>query len=301
MPSEENFTIAQNASVERMYELLVEEGVTFAEFNVTTIRKLFSYAKANGKPLDFLKTIVVGADAWYLTEDTALTDYCQGKTKVINSYGMTEEAVDSIYFDRSMIPNPNDPKLSSKSLIGIPFPNSRIYLLDENLQPVEKGEVGTMFFGGPNTARGYLHREELTEQRFVKNPFLKNSDEKIYNSGDLARINEHGIMEFLGRADFQIEVGSKRVEINEVEAAIQKFPSISEVVVTGIKRENRDTALVAYIVSHKENATDVEALSEFLKNELPGYMVPSIIMPLETFPLNAHGKVDRKMLPLPPL
>ena len=299
VPSEENFTMTQNASIDRMYELLIEEKVTFAEFNVTTIRKLFSFVKANNKPLDFLRIIVVGADAWYLTEDKELCEYCHDKTKVINSYGMTEEAVDSTYFDRSMLKNPNDPILNNKSLIGIPFPNTKIYLLNDKLQSVKEGEIGTMYFGGPNTARGYLNRLELTQQRFIKNPFVKNNNEKIYNSGDLARVIEDGVLEFLGRVDFQVEINSKRVEVNEVEAAIHEHPLVREVLVRGLKNTSKDTVLVAYISCHKNKKIDTGELRSFLTEKLPSYMIPTIIKVLDTFPLNANGKVDRKMLPIP--
>jgi len=299
VPSEENFTMIQNASVERMYELLINEGVTFAEFNVTTIRKLFSYVKANKKPLDFLRIIVVGADAWYLTEDTGLSNYCKGKTRIINAYGMTEEAVDSLYFERTMLKDPLKPELSGKSIIGIPFPNTKVYLLDKELNPVEKGKIGTMYFGGLNTARGYLNREELTQQRFVVNPFEQYPNEKIYNSGDLARIIEENVLEFLGRIDFQVEINSKRVEPTEVEAAIQAYPLIKEVVVIGIKRENLDTLLVAYLATHDNSNVKIESLKDFLRNTLPDYMIPSVFVILETLPLNTNGKVDRKSLPLP--
>lgn len=298
VPSEDNFTLTQNASIERMYELLVEENVNFAEFNVTTIRKLFSYAKENKKPLDFLKIIVVGADAWYLTEDKDLSEYCKGNTKIYNSYGVTEEAVDSTYFEKSMIKNSNDPKLSNKSLIGIPFPNTKVYLLNDKLKPVKKGEVGTLYFGGPNTARGYLNRDDLTKQRFIQNPFEDN-DEKIYNSGDLARITEDDVIEFLGRSDFQVEINSKRVEISEVEAALLKHIVVREVVVVGVKRENRDTALIAYISFHKNKKIEIEELKNFSRLENPEYMIPSIFIIMEAFPLNASGKVDRKALPVP--
>ena len=299
VPSEDNFTLNQNASVERMYKLLVQEKVTFAEFNVTTIRKLFSFVKSNKKPLGFLRIIVVGADAWYLTEDTELSEYCHGKTKIFNSYGMTEEAVDSTYFERSMIRNPNDKTLARKSLIGIPFPNTKIFLLNEKLKPVRNNEVGKMYFGGPNTARGYLNRKELTEERFILDPFDKTNKEKIYNSGDLARVTKGGVLEFLGRSDFQVEVGSKRVEVNEVEAAIQSHISIREVLVTGFQKENKDTALVAYVSFHKNKNISENFLRTFLEKQLPHYMIPSVFIIMDSFPLNANGKVDRKKLPIP--
>lgn len=299
VPSEENFTMTQTASIERMYELLVKAKVNFAEFNVTTIRKLLSYAKTNNKPLDFLRIIVVGADAWYLNEDTELYNYCNGKTRIINAYGMTEEAVDSVYFERSMVNDPENPQLNNKSLIGVPFPNTKVYLLDKSLKPVSNGEIGVMYFGGPNTARGYLNRDELTNERFISNPFETLNAEKIYNSGDTARIVENNILEFLGRIDFQVEIGSKRVEVSEVEAALHDHPDLREVVVTGYKPDNKETILLAYVSFHNKKKIDEESVKKFLSEKLPFYMIPSTFIIMDAFPLNSNGKVDRKKLPLP--
>ena len=115
----------------------------------------------------------------------------------------------------------------------------------------------------------------------------------------MARVIKGGVLEFLGRSDFQVEIGSKRVEVNEVEAAIQSHLSIREVLVTGFQKENKDTALVAYVSFHKNKNISEKVLTTFLEKQLPPYMIPSVFIIMDSFPLNANGKVDRKKLPIP--
>lgn len=296
VPSPSNLAMLPELPVEEIYNTIKKEGVTFVEFLATALRKFFNYVKANQLPLDFLKYIVVGSDAWYMHEFKELRAYCGVSTRHINSYGMTEEAVDSTYFEASMVKDLNDPRYESNSPIGRPFANTRVYLFDKNMELVPAGEIGEMYFGGPNTARGYLNRSELNAERFIQNPLTSEKD-ILYKSGDLARVNEGGVLEFCGRSDFQIEVGSKRIEVQEIESGILAHPAVRETVVTGVRASDRDMRIVAYVVCKPRMSVTDDKLREFLKKSLPGYMVPHYIIMLHEFPLNGNGKVDRKKLP----
>lgn len=297
VPCPRNIALLPETPVEEFYTTMKKEGVTFVEFHPHILRKVFRYAKENELPLSFLKYIVVGSDAWFMSEFKELMAYCGPDTRHINSYGMTEAAVDSTYFESTMVNNFNDPRYESSSPIGRPFPNTKVYLLDDNLQQVAKGDVGVMYFGGPNTARGYLNREELTKERFIQNPFSDEPRDILYKSGDLARVNEDDILEFYGRGDFQFKIGSKRVEVGEIEAAILSHPSVDETVVMGVRAEDKDTRIVCYVSFKKGKEISIDELKTFLKDSVPAYMIPQYIVVIDTFPRNTNGKVDRKQLP----
>jgi acyl carrier protein len=174
--------------------------------------------------------------------------------------------------------------------IGRPFQNVEIYILDGTRQPVPIGVPGTLYIGGVCVARSYLNRPDLTEERFIPNPFGKPG--RIYNTGDLALYLPDGRIQHLGRVDSQVKVRGFRIELDEIEASLLRYPGIVMAAVTV-----RDERLYAYytVNSGEMNAHDLRA---FLRTNLPDYMVPSGFMQLEAMPLTPNGKIDRKALPV---
>jgi amino acid adenylation domain-containing protein/FkbH-like protein len=181
--------------------------------------------------------------------------------------------------------------------IGKPIWNTQVHLLDEKRQPVSDGEIGEIYIGGICLACGYLHRQDLTEQRFVSNPF--SAGETLYKTGDLARLLPDGNIEFLGRADDQVKIRGFRIELGEIEAALRRNAKLREAVIVAREDQPRNKRLVAYFIPQPDQSVTSDDLREFLKEKLPDYMVPSLFLQIEALPLTPSGKVDRKQLPAP--
>ncbi|MDR9897010.1 amino acid adenylation domain-containing protein [Aetokthonos hydrillicola Thurmond2011] len=227
--------------------------------------------------------------------------------KLHNLYGPTEAAIDVTYWQCEresrlrMVP------------IGRPISNTQIYILDQYLQPIPIGIPGELHIGGVGLARGYLNRSELTQEKFIPNPFKESgeqpllgsqkltyaSSERLYKTGDLARYLPDGNIEFLGRLDDQIKIRGFRIELREIEFALNSYDDVEQSIVIAHEDNPSDKYLVAYVVT--EHEININALKNHLKQQLPNYMVPSLFVQLKTLPLNTNGKVNRKALPAPTL
>jgi amino acid adenylation domain-containing protein len=183
--------------------------------------------------------------------------------------------------------------------IGRPIANTRIYLLDNNRQPVPLGAVGELYIGGAGVARGYLNRPDITAERFLKDPFNANPQARMYKTGDLGRYRSDGNIEYLGRNDFQVKIRGFRIELGEIEARLAEHPNVRAAVVLAREDHAGDKRLVAYITAQNASAVDVEALRVHLTALLPEYMVPAAYVVLEKLPLTPNDKLDRKALPSP--
>jgi amino acid adenylation domain-containing protein len=182
--------------------------------------------------------------------------------------------------------------------IGQPIANSQIYLLDSDLQPVPVGVAGELYVSGVSLAKGYLNSPELTAQRFVASPF--NKCDRLYKTGDLARYLADGNIEYLGRIDQQVKIRGYRIEPGEIETVLEQHSLVRQAVVVPRNDIPGEQRLVAYIVADAMiPATSVNELREFLRSQLPEYMVPSAIVLLDKLPLTPSGKVDRQALPVP--
>jgi natural product biosynthesis luciferase-like monooxygenase protein len=179
--------------------------------------------------------------------------------------------------------------------LGRPIVNTQLYILDGALNPLPPGVPGELYIGGEGVSRGYLGREELTMERFLRNPFASG---RIYRTGDLARFTPEGALQFLGRADHQVKVRGYRIELGEIEARISTFPGIREAVVIAREDQADDVRIVAYLLTDKPNLDEVQ-LRVHLASGLPDYMVPAHFVTMEDFPLTPNAKVDRKRLPKP--
>jgi natural product biosynthesis luciferase-like monooxygenase protein len=211
--------------------------------------------------------------------------------KVINMYGPTETTVWSTTHDLVGV-NGSVP-------IGRPIANTQIYILDKNMQPVPVGVRGDLFIGGDSVVRGYLNRPELTRERFVPNPFPHSRGGYLYRTGDVARYRTDGVIEFLGRADFQVKIRGHRIELGEIETVLGENPAVREAVVNAAADSGGHQRLVGYIRFRDGQSATVNDLREALASRLPEYMIPSTFVFLDEFPLTPNGKVDRKQLPMP--
>jgi amino acid adenylation domain-containing protein len=210
------------------------------------------------------------------------------ETKLINMYGITETTVHVTY--KGITFKEIDANISN---IGKPIPTLYTYIMDRNSRLLPIGVPGELCVGGDGVGRGYLNRPELTKEKFTDNPYMPG--ERIYHSGDLAKMLINGEMEYLGRIDHQIQLRGFRVELGEVESALTKVVGISDSAVIDKDDASGGKYLIAYYVSEKEiPVSDIRAmLGEFL----PDYMIPTRFMHLDALPLTPNGKVDRKALP----
>lgn len=208
------------------------------------------------------------------------------KTSLFNTYGPTEFTICSSFAQIDSIENCN--------VIGKPINNHTIYLFDDNLKEVQTGEVGEIFIAGSGMARGYLNRIDETNSHFISHPLVEGL---IYKTGDLAKYNENGELEFCGRKDSQVKIKGYRVEPIEIDNALQKFTGILNSVSVAKKDYNNDKHLVTYYKG-SDKVEEKEVIA-FLRNELPHYMVPDYLVRIEDFPITSNGKIDVKLLPTP--
>lgn len=207
-----------------------------------------------------------------------------------DAYGVSEATVTNTIYD----PEGSELGTADGVPVGRPIANTRIYLLDTRFQPVPQGIVGEAYIAGDGVARGYLNRPELTESRFLADPF---GSGRMYRTGDLFRYLPDGNLEFLGRIDRQVKIRGFRIELGEVEAALAGHPMVSEAVVMARRDSIGHQQLVAYLVA--DEPVETTAYADFLKAKLPAYIVPSAFVVLDRLPLTPNGKIDWKALPVP--
>jgi amino acid adenylation domain-containing protein len=237
---------------------------------------------------DQTRAFILGGEALF-SKTVSIWSQKSPRTRLINEYGPTETVVGCCVYEV-------DPDVSEEGPvpIGKPIANTRLYILDERLQPLPIGVPGELYIGGDGVARGYINRENLTREKFIANPF---SDNRLYKTGDLARYRNDGIIEYLGRVDNQVKIRGFRVEPGEVESLLNQFPDITESVVTVHKLSSQDLRLVAYFVANK--ALQAGDIRIYLLDHIPSFMIPAAFVQMDAMPLTGNGKIDRKALPIP--
>ncbi|GLU50152.1 non-ribosomal peptide synthetase [Nocardiopsis ansamitocini] len=206
-----------------------------------------------------------------------------------NQYGPTEAAID-VTAGRISAPSKDGVP------IGRPVPGSRVHVLDDRLRPQPAGVPGELYIGGPQLARGYFDQPGQTADRFVPDPYAATPGERLYATGDRARLSPDGAIEFLGRSDSQVKISGNRVETGEVEAVLRNHPDVVRALVA-VRAESEPVRLVAYVSG--STALTGPGLSRYLAERLPGPMVPAHVVVLDEWPLGPHNKVDTNALPDP--
>ncbi|BDB61764.1 non-ribosomal peptide synthetase [Rhodococcus sp. RDE2] len=266
-------------------QTMIERGVTTAHFVPSMLAVYLTEPTAAS--VSTLRYVFASGEA--LPPQTVARFYEISSARLHNLYGPTEAAVDVTYFatsaDDTVVP------------IGAAVADTGLYVLDEGLRPVPDGVEGELYLAGVQLARGYLRRPDLTSDRFVADPFGEPGD-RMYRTGDLVKTNEDGQIEYIGRTDFQVKLRGLRIELGEIESALLDHPGVRQSVVVVHSDPALGDHLVAYLVT---DGRDIERseLADAVRRRLPDYMVPSLFVELDEFPLGGSGKLDRKALPAP--
>jgi amino acid adenylation domain-containing protein len=276
-----------------LHGLIAAHEIQFAEFVPIALRNLIRHLEETGARLATLRFLVAGSDIWHCADLARARAVVASHTRIANSYGLTEAAVDSTCF----LPDAAT-SLPSAGIapIGRPLRHATVHVVDGGDQRCPIGVAGELLVGGPGLARGYLNQPALTAQRFVANPF---GGGRLYRTGDLARWRADGELEILGRIDHQVKIRGFRVELGEIEARLKAHPAVLEAVVVDVLRDPGNRQLAAYVSPRGARHPQVEELRLHLSQGLPDYMVPAAILVLPALPTNANGKIDRRALPAP--
>ncbi|HVN18035.1 MAG TPA: amino acid adenylation domain-containing protein [Dongiaceae bacterium] len=264
----------------RIAELIAENAVSHLLCIPTLYAEVLE--SATGEQMSSLKTVIVAGEACPSSVVEAHRQVLP-HTPLYNEYGPTEVSVWSTVYRCDERP------VQSSVPIGRAIANTRLYVLDSNRQLLPVGVPGELCISGAGVARGYLNQKQLTEERFVQDPY--HAGHKMYRTGDLVRYLSDGNLEFLGRVDQQVKVRGLRIELGEVESALAAHPDVREVAVL-----MQESHLVAYVAARGEYTTSAAELGAWLKTRLPAYMVPAELVILENLPRNENGKLDRAAL-----
>ncbi|NGP58570.1 amino acid adenylation domain-containing protein [Paenibacillus thiaminolyticus] len=275
----------------RLYGWIRDYAVTVFESTPALIVPFMEHVYAEGLDLSSMQLLITSSDACSVADYRTLQERFGSQFRIINSYGVTEAAIDSSFYDE---PLEKLPKTGSVP-IGKAWLNAKFYIVDANLKPVPVGVLGELIIGGAGVARGYLNRPDLTAEQFVDSPFA--AGERLYRTGDLARWMPDGNVDFIGRIDNQVKIHGYRIELGEIEAAMQNFAGVRQALVIDRTDERGQKYLCGYVVA--DSSFGLEGLAARLDAALPSHMVPSRIMRLDQMPLTPNGKIDRKALPVP--
>ncbi|GJL53391.1 MAG: hypothetical protein NPIRA02_05230 [Nitrospirales bacterium] len=283
-------------SPDQFYDLLLRENVTVLNQTPAAFIQLIHVDQCREKSQNLaLRFVIFGGEKLEFNQLNPWVDrYGDECPRLINMYGITETTVFATY--RPLRAKECLESSSPRSVIGRPLPDLELYILDDHQQLVPVGVPGEMYIGGAGVTRGYLNRSDLTQERFIHNPFSSASHSLLYKSGDLARWLPDGDIEFLGRSDHQVKIRGFRIEMGEVEFVLAQHPAVSEAVVIAKGNTSRERRLVAYMTSRNGTTASVDDLRTLLEKSLPFYMVPATFVWIDSLPLTANGKVDRKKL-----
>jgi acyl-coenzyme A synthetase/AMP-(fatty) acid ligase/acyl carrier protein len=238
-----------------------------------------------------LRLVIIGGEQVLAEAIMMWYEQVKNKSQLVNTYGPTETTVvvSSQYLIDS---NTENPKTVSSS-IGRPWANTIMYILDKKLNPVPLGVPGELYIGGAGLARGYLNRPDLTQEKFIPNPFSNNPKCRLYKTGDLCRYLSNGNIEYLGRIDAQINLRGFRIELGEIESVLVQEQEVRDAVVLVREDVLGEPRIIAYLVGQESEANTIR---QKLKTKLPDYMIPSNFVWLSALPLTPNDKVDRKAL-----
>lgn len=277
---------------ENLIGIIDNENITIWDSAPAAIQQIIPLiSKDSFKANSTLKYILLSGD-WIPVKLPSILEKAYLNAEVISLGGATEATIWSNYyrFKEDCSKWPSVP-------YGKPIQNAKYYILDENLKPQPIGICGDLYIGGDCLASGYINDQELTDDKFILNPFVK-GEEVMYQTGDLARWLPDGNMQFLGRRDHQVKVRGYRIELGEIENVLSDHPKITSSVANTYGTDNNKAIACYYVKKVSEQVSNVE-LMEYLRRKLPVYMLPSVVMEIDTIPMNKNGKIDRTQLPNP--
>jgi len=258
------------------------------------LQSLAEYCRVAGVALSSVQDVITAGEQLRISaEIVELFERMQG-CRLHNHYGPTETHVVTAL---SLSGDPR--RWPGIPTIGRPIANTQIYVLDREHQLVPLGVIGEIYIGGANLARGYLHRPELTGERFVPDPFSSEPTARMYKTGDLGRWRADGTIEYLGRNDDQVKIRGFRIELGEIEARLAQHPHVREAAVIAREDVPGEKRLVAYFTARAQQLPPAEELRAHLKATLPEHMIPSAFLMLQSMPLTPSGKLSRRALPPP--
>ncbi len=231
-----------------------------------------------------LKILIFGGE---VCSQEVATRWCKPDRLVFNTYGPTEAAVIATY----KVLRPNE-----DVTIGLPLPGYDVLLVNDQLEIIAAGEEGEILIGGDSIARGYLHKEDLTAQKFIETDKFRGVSVRYFRTGDLAKHSPNGDIIFLGRADAQIKIRGFRVELPEIESLLTKYEGVQA---AAVALNSNTQQLAAYLVLSKDEEIDREGIAGYLRKKLPYYMIPSTLDIISSLPMTSSQKIDRKKLPPP--
>ncbi|QIR37149.1 amino acid adenylation domain-containing protein [Tolypothrix sp. PCC 7910] len=285
-----------HADAAYLLNVIAQQEVTTVQFVPSLLRILLE--QGGIEACDSLKQVFCGGEVLPVALQEGLLSKLD--VNLHNLYGPTEACIDSTYWtcqrgsDRQVVP------------IGRAIANAQVYILDEYLQPVPIGVPGELHIGGAGLARGYLNRPELTQEKFIPNPFEKAEGRRqeaegsrLYKTGDLARYLPDGTIEYLGRIDNQVKIRGFRIELGEIEELLNQHEDVQAACVIAREDNPGEKRLVAYVVGNPQHLPTINQLRSLLSSQLPQYMIPHAFVLLESLPLTPNGKVDRRALPAP--
>ncbi len=284
------------SDIKKINEFLTLNKVSILWLTKTLFESLFHFDNNIFKNFNYL---IIGGEALDKNIINKLTNSLSRPKNFFNGYGATESTTFTCTYNLS------NPIESINVPIGTPINNRNIYILDQNNSPVPIGVIGELFIGGAGLARGYLNRPDLTKERFVPNPFATETDKtkgfiRLYKTGDLARWLPDGNIEFIGRNDDQVKIRGFRIELGEIEHALSQISGIKQSCVLCKERKVESGSnkyfVAYYVLDNKDDTLTQTSILNMLSQLFPEYMMPSVLVQVETFPLLNSGKIDKHAL-----
>jgi acyl-CoA synthetase (AMP-forming)/AMP-acid ligase II/acyl carrier protein len=290
------YLIPENTRLDlgKLMELLANNPIQKVILPVSLLQQLAEFYGQQIELFSNLREICAAGEQLQITQPMIDLFKQLKNCRLYNLYGPTEADLVTTY---AFSENPEQWPVYAP--IGKAAVNVKVYILDKHFQPVPVGIVGELYVSGYGLAREYFQRPELTKEKFIPNPFDKSPYHRLYKTGDLARYLPDGNIEFLGRIDDLVKIRGYQIDLCEVEAILSKYPRISQAVTTTHGENAKEKFLVAYFIPVINETVNASELRKYLAAQLPDYMIPSVFVQMDSFPLNPNGKVNRKVLPIP--
>ncbi|MBA3283748.1 MAG: amino acid adenylation domain-containing protein, partial [Nitrosopumilus sp.] len=280
-----------HASSERMIQLIKKHSISVLQLVPSMLKELLSTEGFNS--CESLKHVFCGGETLLPETINAFFKQKLSGAKLHNLYGPTEATIDAI--TSTCVPKDGRGEVSR---IGKPIMNTKVYVLDSKMQMVPVGISGDLYISGEGLADGYLSNPEITEQKFIPNPFSNKKNDRLYKTGDLVKWQSDGNMQYLGRHDSQVKIRGYRIEVGEIESCMEKITAIRQCLVKPERNQDESVSLSAYLVVEPKSQLSANDIRFALKKNLPDYMIPNRFFIADKLLTTPSGKVDRKTLPV---